>query len=152
MKNPQITQMNADYSKRDEQTYAIIGAAMAVHSELGNGFLEAVYQEALEMEFQTRGILFEREKSLSVCYCGKQLKTFYKADFVCFGSVIVELKALDCLSGTEESQVINYLKASGLNKALLLNFGTRSLQHKRIVYNLRESVQSADKSFSGDQL
>ncbi len=145
MNNPQITQMNADYSKRDEQTYAIIGAAMAVHSGLGNGFLEAVYQEALEIEFQMRGIPYEREKELPVRYCGRLLKTFYKADFVCFGSVIVELKALDHLSGTEESQVINYLKASGLHKSLLLNFGTRSLQTKRIVLNLRESAQSADK-------
>jgi len=80
--NPQITQMDADYSKRDEQTYAIIGAAMAVHSEMGNGFLEAVYQEALELEFQARGIFYEREKELPVSYRGKRLKTFYTADFV----------------------------------------------------------------------
>lgn len=149
--NPQITQMDADYSKRDELTYAIIGAAMAVHSELGNGFLEAVYQEALAFEFQERDIPFEREKELPVSYRGKPLRTFYKADFVCYGSVIVELKALERLSGTEEAQVINYLKASGLKKALLLNFGAKSLQHKRLVFNLRESAQSADKAFSGGQ-
>lgn len=141
--------MNADDSKRDGQTYAVIGATMAVHGELGNGFMEAVYQEALEMEFQARGIPHEREKALSVSYRGTQLQTFYKADFVCFGSVIVELKALDRLSGTEVSQVINYLKASGLQKALLLNVGTRSLQYQRLVLNLRESAQSADKSCEG---
>jgi GxxExxY protein len=119
---------------------------MTVHSVLGCGFLEAVYQEALEREFQFLDIPYEREKELPVLYRGKQLKTFYKADFVCFGSVIVELKALDRLSGSEESQVINYLKSSGLQKALLLNFGTKSLQHKRMVLNLRESAQSADES------
>lgn len=147
--NPLITQMDADFSKRDEQTYAIIGAAMSVHSELGNGFLEAVYQEALEIEFQARRIPYEREKELPVSYRGKQLKTYYKADFVCFGAVIVELKALDRLSGAEEAQALNYLKASGLQKALLLNFGAKSLQHKRMVLNLRESAQSAEKSGGG---
>ena len=148
---PQIAQMDADYSKRDAQTYAIIGAAMAVHSELGNGFLEAVYQEALDLEFQARDIPYEREKELPVSYRGKLPKTFYKADFVCFGAVIVELKALNRLSGTEEAQVINYLKASGLQRALLLNFGTGTLQHKRLVLNLRESAQSADSCLPGDQ-
>lgn len=141
---------SAKSADRDPATYAIIGAAMAVHSELGNGFLEAVYQEALELEFQARGIPYEREKELPVCYRGKSLKTSYKADFVCFGAVVVELKALDQLTGKVEAQVINYLKASGLQKALLLNFGTRSLQHKRLVLNLRESAQSAD-SLAGGQ-
>jgi len=124
---------------RDGQTYAIIGAAMTVHRELGSGFLEAVYQEALEREFQLQDIPYEREKLLPIHYRGERLNTFYKADFVCFGSVVVELKALSELAGREESQVINYLKASGLHKALLINFGTTSLQHKRLVYNLRES-------------
>jgi GxxExxY protein len=131
---------------RDEQTYAIIGASMTVHRELGCGFLEPVYQEALEREFQFRQIPYEREKLLPVFYRGRPLDTFYKSDFVCFGSVIVEIKALSQLTGKEEAQVINYLKASRLHKALLINFGTSRLQHKRLVHNLRESAQSADDS------
>lgn len=129
-----------DADKRDPETYAIIGAAMMVHTELGNGFLEAVYQEALELEFQTRNIPYEREKELSVFCRGKPTENIYKADFVGFGSVIVELKALSVISGTEDAQVINYLKASGLHRALLLNFGIKQLQYKRLVLNLRESV------------
>ncbi|MCX4187337.1 GxxExxY protein [Methylophaga sp. OBS4] len=132
--------MDTSFSERDPHTYAIIGAAMAVHASLGNGFLEAVYQEALEIEFQIRGIPYQREKHLAILYRNQKLSTFYKADFVCFGTVIVELKALLRLSPNEESQVINYLKASGLKKAILLNFGATSLQHKRLVLNLRPSA------------
>ncbi len=126
--------------QKDMQTYEIIGAAMAVHSALGSGFLESVYQEAFEIEFQLNGIPYVREKLLPIHYRTRELKTVYKADFLCFGSVIVELKALQNLSGIEEAQVINYLKASSLNKAILLNFGSKSLQHKRLVLNLRSSA------------
>ncbi len=94
-----MTQIDADNGNKDAETYAIIGAAMAVHSDLGSGFLEAVYQEALEREFRFRGIPYEREKELPVFYRGKPLNTFYKADYVCSGAVIVELKALKQLSG-----------------------------------------------------
>ena len=127
-----------------KEVYSVVGAAIEVHRDLGPGFLEAVYQEALEREFQLQNIPYEREKELPVLYRGEPLNTFYKADFVCFNSVIVELKALKGFTSREESQVINYLKASGLHRALLINFGTPSLQHKRLVYNLRESAKSAD--------
>ncbi|HET8808301.1 MAG TPA: GxxExxY protein [Methylophaga sp.] len=126
--------------QKDMQTYEIIGAAMAVHSALGSGFLESVYQEALEIEFQLSGIPYVRENLLPIHYRTRQLKTFFKADFLCYGSVIVKLKALQSISGNEEAQVINYLKASSLNKAILLNFGSKSLQHKRLVLNLRSSA------------
>ncbi len=122
--------------RRDEETYAIIGAAMAVHNELGCGFLETVYQEALEQEFLFQTIPYIREKKLSIWYKGQVMQSYYQADFICFDSVIVELKALQKLSGSEEAQVINYLKASGLNKALLINFGTARLDYKRLVFNL----------------
>ena len=120
---------------RDDETYAIIGAAMEVHRILGHGFLEAVYQEALAEEFVLRKILFQREVELHVLYKGTRLTTAYKADFVCNGSIIVELKALEKLTGRDQSQVINYLKATGLNRALLFNFGSPSLQHERLVLN-----------------
>ena len=133
---------------RDEQTYAIIGAAMEVHRELSHGFLEAVYQEALEHEFIARAIPYQREVELPVCYKGKKLACGYRADFICLGNIIVEIKALAELTSAHDSQVINYLKATGKNRALILNFGAPSLQHKRLVHNLRESAQSADKTIT----
>jgi GxxExxY protein len=130
-----MTLMNADKIIQDTETYAIIGAAMTVHNELSSGFLEAVYQEALEKEFKIKHIPYQREEELPIFYKDEKLDTFYKADFICFEKVIVELKALKQLSGLEEAQVINYLKASGLNRALLINFGASKLQYKRLVYN-----------------
>ena len=129
---------------RDPDTFAIIGAAMTVHRELGHGFLEAVYQEALEREFIVSRIPYEREFGLPIHYRGKLLQTRYRVDFVCFGTVLVELKALQKLSGIEDAQVINYLKASGIQKALLINFGAPSLEYKRMVFSLRKSWQSVD--------
>ena len=128
-----MTQMSADGDRRDDQSYAVIGAAMAVHSELGHGFLEAVYREAMEREFLERAVPFQKELSLPIWYRGRPLAAFYRADFVCFGCLLVELKAVQRLSGVDEAQVINYLKASGLEKALLLNFGTPRLEFRRLV-------------------
>jgi len=129
-------------NQRDEQTYAIIGAAINAHKELGFGFLEAVYQEALMIEFKNAAIPFVKEAELEIQYHGASLHTVYRADFVCFDSVIVEIKAIDRLSGREEAQLLNYLKASKKPKGLLLNFGNRSLEYKRMVgvHNLCESV------------
>lgn len=121
----------------DPQTYAIIGAAIEVHTQLGHGFAEVVYQDALTLEFAARQIPFIVQVPLCIRYKGQLLACTYKADFVCFGQVLVELKALARLSGTEESQVINYLKASQLSRSLLLNFGATSLEHKRLVFTHR---------------
>jgi GxxExxY protein len=137
--------MNSDTAARDAQTHAIIGAAMAVHGELGHGFLEAVYQEALGLELAARNIPFQREATLPVHYRGKPLSCAYRADFLCFEDVVVELKAASKLTTGDSAQVINYLKAARRNKALLLNFGATSLEYKRLVLNLRESAKSADK-------
>jgi GxxExxY protein len=123
---------------RDPKTYAIIGAAMEIHNQLGHGFLEAVYQDAAVIEFPLKQIPFEREVSLPVKYKNIILPKHYRADFVCFSEIIVEFKALSRLSNVEEAQLLNYLKATGLKRGLLINFGAPSLQYKRLVWGYEE--------------
>lgn len=121
-------------AEQDPETYSVIGAAMEVHRILGHGFLEAVYHDAFCRELTHRKVPYEREKTIPIIYKGERLDTHYKADLVCFGSIIVELKALGATGGNEKAQLINYLKASGLKRGLLINFGTPSLEYHRIVF------------------
>lgn len=132
-----------DMEKKDPQTFAIIGAAMQVHSCLGHGFLESVYQEALGMEFAEMKIPFRKEVPLKLSYKGEELNQFFKADFICFETVVVETKALSNIGNTERAQVINYLKATGLQRGLLLNFGAQKLQYQRLVFSNNHLRSSA---------
>jgi GxxExxY protein len=133
-----MTQMAADEEKSpgDPQTYAVIGAAMEVHRQLGHGFLEGVYQEALAIEMRDRSIPFRREVDLAIRYKGQVLACGYRADFICFDEVIVELKSIREISEREQAQVIHYLKATGFSRGLLLNFGSTRLETKRFVRSL----------------
>ncbi len=123
---------------RDPRTYAVIGAAMEVHKQLGPGFLEAVYQEALAVEMELQEIPFSREVMLPVHYKNRQLAVGYRADFLCFEDVVVELKALRKLSTIEEAQILNYLKATGFAIGVLINFGSRSLEYKRYAHTKKK--------------
>jgi len=116
-----------------DESYKIIGACMEVHRELGPGFLEAVYQEALELEFQKQNIPYEREKLLNIFYKGVKLTKYYSADFVCYDKIILETKAINELTGGHESQVLNYLKATDYKLGILVNFGAESLEYKRLI-------------------
>ena len=117
-----------------DEVYAIVGAAIEVHREMGPGFLGPVYQECLEMELTFREIENESQKPLHIYYKGRRLKKEYIPDFICFGMIIVEIKALDNLSGHEMAQVINYLKATGMRVGVFINFGSQGkLEWKRLV-------------------
>jgi GxxExxY protein len=132
--------------QKDQQSHAIIGAAMEVHRELGFGFLESVYQCALALEFEEREIPFRAEVPLPVRYKGKLLTCGYRADFICFGDFLVETKAIAELTRSDDAQLINELKATGLERGLLLNFGAPSLHFKRLVRTPSENLRkSADE-------
>ena len=117
-----------------EEVYRIVGCAMEVHSHMGPGFHEAVYEEPFEFELQEAGVAFQSQVVLNIQYKGRTLKKEYIADMICMEKILVECKALDKLSGKEESQVLNYLKATGLRVGLLINFGSHGkLEWKRFV-------------------
>ena len=117
-----------------EEVYAVVGAAMDVHRELGPGFLESIYQEAMEIELTTRSVPFVAQHPISVRYKGFILKKQYFADLVCFERIIVEIKALTHLSVTKTAQILNYLKGTGFPIGILINFGSHGkLEWKRLV-------------------
>lgn len=122
-----------DREAQDPQTYAVIGAAMEVHRELGHGFKESVYHEAFMKEAAIRGISLQHEPEIAVFYKGEKLESTFRPDFVCFGDVVVEFKASSTLTDVDFAQLLNYLKATGLRRGLLINFGAKSLQVKRAV-------------------
>jgi len=124
--------MEEDYLYESE-TYKIIGAMMEVHKTLGCGFLEAVYQEALAIEFDLRNIPYVREKKLILFYKNVKLEKFYVPDFLCYEKIVVDLKALSALTTTHDSIMINYLNATRFKVGLLGNFGEKSLKYKRLV-------------------
>jgi GxxExxY protein len=124
--------MNTDLLLENE-TYAIIGAAMEVSSELGCGFLEAIYQEALSVELANRAIPHVQQHRLKVTYKNRPLKKAYVADFICYDLIVVEIKCLRRITSIEEAQLLNYLKAAKLPVGLILNFGKPRLEWKRFV-------------------
>jgi len=126
-----------------DEVYSIIGAAMEVYNSLGPGFLEAVYQEAMEVETASRKIPAVSEQKLYIDYKGALLKKFYEADLICYEKIIVEIKALDKLTSREEAQILNYLKATGMQVGILINFGAHSnLEWKRLVFSQNKQPRS----------
>jgi GxxExxY protein len=134
----------------EKEVYAIIGAAMTVHNELGPGFFEAVYQEALEIEFSSKHIPAQKEVPLQIYYKDTLLSKYYIADFLCFDKIIVETKALSKLSTEHQAQVLNYLKATGLKLGVLINFGQSKLEYKRIIREHSRRTEGSHSRTNGD--
>ena len=116
-----------------KETYQIIGAAIEVHQELGHGFLEAVYQEALEKEFVENNVSYKREVPLKIYYKNKPLNKCYIADFICYDKIIIEIKTVSTITSEHCAQLLNYLTVTKLKLGLIVNFGKQSLEHKRII-------------------
>lgn len=121
-------------SFQDPRTFAIIGAAYEVHRVLGTGFLEIFYKDALQIEFSERQIPFERESPCWVEYKGRPLSRSYYVDFVCFGEIVLEIKARSVTGPADHAQVLNYLASTRQRIGLLLNFGTPKLEHRRFIW------------------
>lgn len=117
----------------DPQTFQIIGAAMEVHRTLQRGLFEGFYCDALAVEFTLRNIPFEAQKAIQLAYKGYKLRRAHHLDFVCFGEVVVEVKAISALSSANQAQLLNYLAMTNTRRGLLLNFGSKSLEYKRMV-------------------
>ena len=117
-------------STYSQELYAIIGAAMEVQNEMGEGFLELVYHDALNVELGLRGIPYETEKPIAITYKGQPLERTYKADLVCYGNIVVELKSVEQLKAEHTAQLLNYLKATGMPMGVLINFGEKPLRYK----------------------
>ena len=124
-----------------EESYKIVGACFEVHKQLGPGFLESVYTEALEGEFQKIDIPYEKEKKLQIFYGDQLMKKYFKADFICFDKIILKIKATDILIKANVQQITNNVRATNLRLGLLINFGSPSLTYKRII-NSRNSFNS----------
>ena len=126
---------NLDDLLYKNEVFAIIGAAMEVHNNLGNGFLEPVYQEAFEYELQSRNIPFKSQVDIQINYKTHLLVKTYKADFFAYEKIIVEIKACDHLVSVDEAQILNYLKATKSKLGVLINFGASNLEWKRIIFD-----------------
>ncbi|MEP7136862.1 MAG: GxxExxY protein [Chloroflexota bacterium] len=125
-----------------DEVYAIIGTAMEVYNQLGPGFSEAIYQEALEIEVETCKIPNNPQQEIYIDYKGIKLKQFFKPDFICYEKIIVEIKALDLLTSREESQLLNYLKATGMPVGVLINFGAnKDLEWKRMILTPQKTTR-----------
>src|SRR5438874_13043198 len=129
--------------QRDRETFAIVGAAIEVHRQLGHGFLELVYQTALALEFQDRGIPYAAEVALPIEFKGGLLTCAYRTDFICFKNVIVETRAIAQLTGADDAQLIKQLKATGFHRERLLNFGAPSLEHRQLVVGSSDDLRKS---------
>ena len=135
-----------------DEVYAIIGAAMEAYNDLGPGFLESVYQEAMEIEVDARKIPYAAQHQISVNYKGKPLKKYYVADLICYEKIVVEIKAMDNLALRDEGQLLNYLKATGIKVGVLINFGHYpSLEWKRLILTKETAPRSRSRTLRDDE-